>query len=151
MAKQTIKIATNKLLDALKNQQLWNKLGLAAIRLIRIRTRKGKDVDGKDFKKYSAGYKKKREKAGLPTHPVNLEFANVGSMLHKIDHVIYNEFDGVSVLIDDPHKEQIARYHNIEGAGKSKVIRKFWGINKEEEDKLVDIAAREVENIIKKL
>jgi len=151
MKKQSIKIASRKLLSALRNQTLWNKLGLAGIRLIRKRTRKGTDVDGKPFKKYSKGYAKKRAKAGLPTHPVNLQFADVGSMLMSIDHIVYNNFEGVSVLFGDPAKEKLATYHNIDGAGKSKVIRKFWGLNESEEKQLADLAAREIENIIKKL
>jgi hypothetical protein len=140
-----------QIIDALKSQTLWNKVGLAGIRIIRKRTREGTDVEGKSFQEYSEGYAKKRERAGLPTHPVNLQFDDIQGMLMMVDHEVFNTLDGVKIFINDSAKEQLAVYHNIEGAGKGKVIRRFWGFNEFENEQLSDLAEKEVANILKKL
>jgi len=141
-----------KILSALDNDKILNRLGLGGIRIVKERTRKGLDVDGKSFKPYSEGYKKKREEAGLVTDIVNLEFDDLEGMLHKVDHEVNNSLHSVQMLIDDPEKETIAGYHNIQGAGKSKVIRKFWGFSEEEKEKLRDIALEGIhESLLKAL
>jgi len=142
----------DKLLQALKSQEFYSKLGLAAIKLMKDRTRRGVDVEGKSFQPYSESYKKVRAKAGLPVHPVTLIFDDVQGMLTKIDHIVANDFSHVSVLIDDAAKAQIARYHQIEGASKKKIIRKFWGIELESEiKKLAKFGYDALKNIINRL
>jgi len=146
-----------QLLNALHSQAFYNKLGLAAIRIIKDRTSKGKDVYGKTFESYSDPYAKLRESKGINTHPVNMRFSDLfgrgtGGMMNKIGHVVANDLNSVAVLIKDPIKEQIAVYHNIQGAGKGKVIRKFWGIERAVEIKqLANIGYKALVDILKKL
>jgi hypothetical protein len=141
-----------KLFKALKSQEFYSKLALAAIKTIKDRTRKGKDVEGKSFQPYSESYKKVRQRAGLPVSPVTLTFDDIAGMLKKIDHVVANDFSSVAVVIDDAAKEQIARYHSIEGAGKKKVIRRFWGIELQSEiKKLANFGYDVLKNILKRL
>lgn len=142
-----------KLLNDLHAQQIYNKLGLSAIRLIKKRTREGKDMHGSEFIQYSAGYIKKKDKAGFADpHKVNLTFSKVGGMLSSIDHKVNASLTSVLVFFDDREKERIAKYHQIEGAGKGRVIREFFDIVEQSEiDQLVDIGAKEVSKIIKRL
>jgi hypothetical protein len=141
-----------KLLKALKSQAFLNILGLAARKIIIYRTRKGLDVEGKSFQPYSESYKKVRQRARLPVSPVTLTFEDIAGMLKKIDHVVANDFSSVAVMIDDAAKEQIARYHNIEGAGKKKVIRRFWGIRSASDIKELATEGYEAaKNILKRL
>jgi hypothetical protein len=153
----------SQLLKALRSQAFYNKLGLAALRIIKDRTRKGRDVEGKIFMPYSDPYAASREKRGLNTHPVNLSFQDLTRMLPKgykssqqgmlnsIDHVVANDFTSVSILINDPVKEQIAVYHNVQGAGKGKVIRRFWGIEAAKEIKqLADLGYKTLVDLIKR-
>lgn len=147
----------NKLLEALisdlKTQSVMNKLGnLAKSRIVK-RTRKGLDVDEKLFKPYSESYAKIREESERPTHIVNLEFdlTNEG-LLHKVDHVVFRNFDGVSIDILDPEKRKIAAYHDSEGVGiRGKNIRHFWGLNKKDEEVIHKSLGVETDKILSDL
>jgi len=142
-----------KLFKALKSQQFYNKLGLAAIKIIKDRTRRGYDINENTFGDYSESYKKVRERHNLPTSPITMTFDDVSSMMSKIDHVIANDFSSVSILINDAAKTQIAEYWNISGAGKRQMIKKFWGIGYIESEikQLADIGYRTLLDILKKL
>jgi len=141
----------NKILDSIPSQALMNRLGLAAIRLIKKRTRKGVDVEDEPFREYSEPYKKVRERAGLPTHPVNLTFNDIDGMMNNIDHLVARDFSKVLVYIKGSRNRRIARYHNVQGAGKSRVIRRFFAINKDEKKKLDSIAQQELKTVLKGL
>lgn len=141
----------DRLLSGLKNQALMNRLGLGVRRLIQDRTRKGLDVQGKPFRKYSGGHAKRRAKLGLPTHPVNLQMDDVSGMLRRIEHVVARDLSDVEVYIGDPVKERIAYYHNVSGAGKSRIRREFWGLAKKEESMLQDIVNAELKNVLRRL
>lgn len=140
------------LLSALKSQTLLNKLALGVEFIIKQRTQKGFDLYGQMFVKYSDPYKKKREHAHLNTWPVDLYFDHTQGMLTKIDHVIANDFSSVRVLINDTEKEIIGGYHQTLGAGKSKVIRKWWGISQDsEKQKLSRLGWETIKAIIKSI
>lgn len=142
----------NKLLRELHSADWLHALGLNAIRIIRKRTFAGKDVYGKSFQKYSPGYARKRERAGLLTHPVNLEFTRVSGMLDSLEHVVLQDLSDVQVKFTSDEAQQLARYHNIEGAGKSRVIRKFFGIElRTEKKQLEKIGAAEIKKLLQKL
>ena len=113
---------------------MMDQLGLGAIFIIKQRTQKGFDVFGKEFQAYSEPYKKVRRRAGWKTSPVDLYFTkDIHGMLGSIDHVIANDLESVRILISEPGKDLIGRYHDILGAGKSKVIRQWWGIQAADE------------------
>lgn len=142
-----------KLINSLHSQQLYSKLGLGVERIIRKRTREGKDVEGVPFVEYSKGYVKKKEAAGFAdAHAVNLTFSKVHGMLSKMTHEVANDLESVSVFFDDQEKEQLALYHHKLGAGRGKVIRKFFDVELQtEKDQLADIYVLEVKKIIKNL
>lgn len=153
MAKVFKKNLILKLINSLHSQQLYSKLGLGVERIIRKRTRAGKDVDGIPFKSYSKGYIKKKEIAGFADpHAVNLTFSRVENMLNSITHEVANDLESVAVFFDDKDKEQLALYHHKLGAGKGKVVRKFFDIElQSEKDQLADIYIKDVKKIIKNL
>lgn len=140
-----------RLIEGLHAQRQLNRLGLAVQRIIRRRTRRGIGVDGERFQDYSDGHTRKREAKGLPTDTVDLTFSLYDGMMQAIDHVIANDYASVALLIDDRRKHQIARYHNIEGAGKSKVIRRFWGLSDEEEGEVFNLFKEDVSVMLEEL
>ena len=142
----------DKLIKLLQSQAFYEKLGLAVIKIIKDRTRSGKDVEGKSFGSYSKSYIKVRERHNLPTHPVSMTFDDVSGMLTKIDHVVANDFKSVSVFFNDKAKQQIAYYWNVSGAGKNKMKRQFWGVKLQSElTKLSKIGYNLLKGIIKNL
>jgi hypothetical protein len=124
-----------ELIRALKNPALLNKIALGAEFIIKQRTQKGLDVFQQQFIEYSKRYSRIRERANLPVNKVDLYFDHTQGMLTKIDHVVAANFETVEIFINDPAKELIGGYHNTSGAGKSRVIRKWWGIQSEAEKK----------------
>ena len=145
-----------RLIKALNSQKIYNKLGLAAIRIMRKRTRNSQDVKGQQFELYSRGYAAKRKRAGLANPAkVTMEFSKTGGMLAAIDYEVFevlgdqDEFGYAEVSIKDPLKAQLAYYHNISGAGKGRVIREFWGIELDEEiTQLETLANKEARDVL---
>lgn len=142
-----------ELLKALKSQTLLTQLGIGAENIIRLRTQAGFDIFKHAFTPYSLGYQKKRKKFHRDIWPVDLNWTrDYHGMLAHINHVVATDFSSVRILIDDPIKEQIGQYHQNLGAGKGKVIRKFWGISQQvEKDKLSKIGWDALKSIIQSL
>lgn len=131
-----------------------NQLGLAVIRIIMTRTRKGIDVDGVSFKPYNPQYARRREKkTGFPPTPVTLtatpEREQRMMSTDNIIHEINGDFNGVTIFMQYPQKEQLAYYHHISGAGKSRVIRKFFDLSDDEVKDLVELANELVKKNLK--
>ena len=146
-----LKRALADIIDGLQSQKIMNRLGLAQERNIQKRTREGRDLNEKSFKSYSPKYaKRKLRQTAIPTHVVNLTFDDINGMMHSIDHVVFADLSGVELEFIDERKRKIAEYHNILGAGKSKVIREFWGVNEKEEKTLADLVEGEVNLILEK-
>ncbi len=124
-------------LDQIENIKLRNLLGLGALRIIRKRTREGLDVDGNPFAEYSESYKPKRERNELPTDTPDLAFSVRDGMMQSLRYELSD--GGIELGFDRTDKALLASYHNVQGAGKSKVIRKFFGISTEEEQQLADL------------
>jgi hypothetical protein len=98
---------------------------------IRVKTVSGKDVDNVDFKPYSKGYAKKKQKQGLKATTVNLTLK--GTMLQAIKSEKVQE--GLyKVYIPDASMHERAGWHNS-GEGNNPV-RHFFGINQEDADKI---------------
>jgi hypothetical protein len=147
----------------LAREAIFTRAELAILRIIKKRTREGKDVRGASFRPYSAGYRRVRQRANRPTSPVDLIFSNAGGMLDSIEGFINQDLTKLSIEFNKPDKERLAYYHNISGAGKGKVIREFWGLSEEESEKVFkdveqlalelgsNITEKELENVLKKL
>ena len=128
-------------IQSLEGTGFWEKTAAAIELLIRKRTKAGKDVNGVDFKPYSKGYKRVREKKGRPIDPVDLVIDRQAGMIAQITDTVFDGYKGVEVYINSDAKEQLAIYHNIMGAGKGKVIREFWGLNDEEITKIIGVGS----------
>jgi len=140
------------ILDGIHSQKMMNKLGLAQQRNIQKRTREGRDLLENAFRPYNPIYaRRKTRKTGIPTNVVNLIYDDVNGMMKSIDHVVFNDFTGVELFFTDDQKKRLAEFHNILGAGKSKVIRNFWGVSKPEEESLAELVEAELNLILQKL
>jgi len=156
-------MALNTQAQRLAREAIFTRAELAIIRIIKKRTREGKDVEGRSFKPYSEGYRRIRQRAGRPTTPVDLNFSNAGGMLDSIEGFIPSTLDKVSIEFNRPDKELLAYYHNISGAGKGKVIREFFALSDDESEQVFknveelaldlgsNITEDELTNVLKKL
>ena len=86
----------------------------------------------------TGGYKRYRKMAGRQSSKVDLKFRSGPGMMNSLKVTkIDTRRKNVEIGFTDKESEQIAIYHQIQGAGKSKVIRKFVGHTKKEERKIV--------------
>jgi len=130
--------------ESFESSKVLNELGLAAQRIIMKRTREGKDYQGNQFQSYSEAYKKKRQRAGLPTDPVNLLFNEIDGMMMSIDYKAIDSSNTAQLFFEDNAKARLAEFHNESGAGRSKVIREFWNLSEEEKEKLSAVAVNQI-------
>ncbi len=87
------------------------------------------------------GYKQLREIAGKDTSHVSLTWR--GRMLRNLG--VLNADDNSAVLgMKDEDAKQLSLYHNVMGAGKSKVKRVFMGFSEGEKARLERIVGDEV-------
>lgn len=143
---------------SLQNQRLLSRIGLAAERLIKDRTRRGVDFEERVFERaptaeagspYSPGHAQKRADQGLPTGLINLQFTLYGGSMEAFDHVVARDLQSVALRFTSARAERIMRFHNIEGAGKSKVIRKNIGLSRRDLDRIKDLVEDHVGDQIK--
>jgi len=142
------------IIAGLHSQKLMNRLGLAQQKMIRDRTLKGKDVEGKSWKKpnYNPQYAKRRARiTGLPSSPVTLVFDDISGMMQSIDFKAFEDNAGVELFFTNDQKRRLAEFHNLLGAGKKRVIREFWGVSESEEDKLAELVNDELELLLQRL
>ncbi len=129
----------------LRSQKLMNRLGLASIRQVRRRTRRGVDVDGAPFEPYSDSHERRRAKEGLPTDHVTLKFDQYESMLDSLDHVVARDLESVVVEFIDAEKEEIAGYHH-RGEGDNPE-REFVSHSEEEIDELQSLVTDHIDDV----
>lgn len=139
------------LIEQLEGEKLLTKLGLAGERIIKKRTREGKDYEGKKFAPYSEGHKRKRKKLGLPVNKVNLQMDDISGMMADLKHVVLRDEQSVQLEFASPDKETLAEYHNISGAGKSRVKREFYKLADKEQERIVKLTAKELSVGLKNL
>ncbi len=137
-----------ELADGLQDQRLLRRIGLSVERRVRQRTRQGVDFEDSPFQDYSESYAKKRERKDLPTDKVNLQYTLYGGSMEQLDHVIARDLSGVEVLFATERAEDIMRYHNVEGAGESKVIRQNMGVTEEDIDEIEDLVGQHIDDLL---
>ena len=133
--------------QALRNQKMLNKIGLAAERRIRKRTRQGKSVSGSRFQTpaddtlgaYSKSHGRHRQEKGLPTDKINLEFSLYDGMLDAMTYDVARDLDGVTLYFDDEEKAEIASYITEQGIGTSGATYDFFGLNDEDNAEIEEI------------
>lgn len=109
-----------------------NLFAIESISIINDRVDASKDLNGANFKEYSAGYKKSKKKSGRNIKP-NLQFT--GEMMNSIDHKV----NGNSVVIKFPernHKKSKTSVREI--AEVNDKTRSFFDLTNEEFEKTAE-------------
>ena len=109
-----------------------NKVSNMAIFMITKRTQSGRLPDGGQMRAYAPATVKSRKKRGRQTGFVDL--TDTGKMFRSLDF----KTGGLksTLFFSNMERNKIASYHDIFGAGKSKVVRPFFSIGDKEEDKI---------------
>ena len=136
------------------------------IRNIRTRTEKGTDVNGRKFAPYSKkafffnvgteggepryksfqdGYAGFRNYKGRQTAFVDLNFS--GRMLSSMTSRVSPSKGELFFSNNEANRK--AFYHDVAGAGKSKVVRPFFGISDREEEQIVKVFSDLIDKEIK--
>jgi phage gpG-like protein len=138
----------------LVDQPFMNEVGDLAQSLIRRRTAAGKDADGVAFQELSPAYAKKKQKElghSRPDLTVSGRMLNEMSRLKSTEKTVTIGFAGGgtggsgdgrgSTLIQRSRSvagADKALFHNVTGAGKSHVKRKFFGLTPDERNTIRD-------------
>ncbi|MBI5561073.1 MAG: phage virion morphogenesis protein, partial [Deltaproteobacteria bacterium] len=117
--------------NARLSKKILRKIAETLETRLRERTARGIDAKGKPFKPYSAAHAKKRLKEGK-TFTVDLQFT--GAMLRGLKSSTNEDKGEVVLHFPDPGEAEKASFHNEQGAGKGKVIRRFFELNKDDLD-----------------
>ena len=113
-------------------QKSLNRVSNMAIFMITKRTQSGKLPDGGQMRAYAPATVKSRKKRGRQTGFVDL--TDTGKMFRSLDY----KKKGLrnTLFFSNMERNKIASYHDIFGAGKSKIVRPFFSIGRKEEDKI---------------
>ena len=112
------------------------------IRNIRDRTqRKGVSLNGSKFKPYSAGYKRAKVKQSDV-----VDLTDTGQMFSALTSKI-SPSKG-TLFFRNMFANKKAFFHDQAGAGKGKVVRRFFGINSKEEKQIVNVFKEKISKII---
>lgn len=106
------------------------KAGERIVELINNNLEAGIDADGKPFKKYSAGYAKWKHKK-KPQYGGKVNLTLRGLMLGAfgvIAHGVKGKDGFISAGFTDEEAAEEAYWHNVSGAGKGRVLRRFLGL-----------------------
>ena len=112
------------------------------IRNIRDRTqRKGVSLNGSPFKPYSSGYKRAKVKeSGV------VDLTDTGQMFSALTSKIRPSKG--TLFFRNMFANKKAFFHDQAGAGKGKVVRRFFGINSKEEKQIVNVFKEKISKII---
>jgi len=142
----------SRITEIFQDAPFLQRIGLAFATFVRENTiPKNRDIYGNPFQEYSDLYAGKRERAGLGTD-VDLIFSRlkgIDAMMDSIDDLLLKGLSGVAMFFRNSRAEQLARYHNIEGAGKSRVIRRFWGLTDEHKQKITDMVGEHANEFLR--
>lgn len=132
----------------LVDKELLEKLGRLLRDRIIDRTKRGIGVDGKKLKGYSKSYKEKRARAGKQTAHADLTWS--GDMLKNITPGVNVEKGEVVLFFPDQAQREKAWFHNVGGAGKSKVVRKFFAFNDDDVAAIKELVAAHVVKVFER-
>ena len=139
--------ALKKITRGLVTGDLLKELSSSARETILERTAAGRDYRGERFRPYSKGWKAERAKRGKSTQTVDLNFE--GKMLEDIRAGVDVMGGEARVYFASPASEgKKAFYHNVSGAGGSKVKREFFGLGEADRDALVKIVGDHIEEVL---
>lgn len=131
--------------DSLFDPKVMNLIALRQKNRIFVRTSGGKNTRGNPFKPYNAAYALK----ALKTSVKDVNLTATGDMLNAMTQKASDKEAVISFT--NPEAEEKASYHDKLGAGKNKVIRKFFGMSKPDKDDLFDTYVEETGRRLRKL
>jgi hypothetical protein len=112
------------------------------------RTARGLDYKGKPFKPYSRRWKAERRKRGKQTSRVDLNFTGrmLGDVLTMIDPA-----SGRAVVSfgGSGTGGGLAYYHNVSGAGSSRVRREFFALSEEDKENLKKMLEEHIDRVVR--
>ena len=113
-------------------QKSLNRVSNMAIFMITKRTQSGNLPDGGKMIPYAKSTVKSRKKRGRQTGFVDL--TDTGKMFRSLDYKVSGLKS--TLFFSNMERNKIASFHDIFGAGKSKVVRPFFSVGDKEEDKI---------------
>lgn len=128
---------------------ILEQLAVKIKNIIYLRTQSGKDADGSPFEPYSNAYLKREGKVIVNLtktgHLLNAMTQKVlGNNTAKIFFTNFKYPNGITT-------QELASIHNERGAGKSKVVRQFFGVNDDDINDIVKTYESEVARIKQEL
>jgi len=128
--------------EKINDGKILKKIAIIIKNKIFVTTQSGKDFKLKSFKPYSKKYASKEGKT-----TVNL--TQTGEMLNQMTQILLTN-QTAKIFFATKDARNRARWHNVEGAGKSKVIRVFFGVTDNDEKKSRDLYDKEIKRIKEK-
>jgi hypothetical protein len=123
-----------------------SEIGILAIEAINDNVRRGVDGDGAPFEKYKSvrhWMKKNRKRLtktqkkqgktaeevfGASAKSAQVDLQQTGEMLAALTYRVDAPKNSVTLFFSTKRAERKAYWHNISGAGKSRILRKFMGL-----------------------
>lgn len=141
----------NKYGKALSNREILEDIGLQTKNAILLRTGQGKSVDNTPFEPLSKAYAIREGKK-------TANLIQTGKMLNAITQVVIGNNEAVKIFFVTGARgagilsnNELAKIHDRLGAGKSRIVRRFFGINNDDVMKIVEafkkFAKRERERV----
>ena len=121
---QTILSNISGIEKSLFNSTILEKIMVDVKQRIKLRTQSGKDKNNKSFTPYSKQYSEQEGKT-----LVNL--TQSAGMLNSMTQKVLSNESG-KIFFSNKRAKTLADIHNNQGAGRGKVIRAFFGVNKDD-------------------
>lgn len=124
-------------------KQTLANVSATQIKNIRFRTqKKGISLNGSPFKPYSDGYKraKVKESGVVDLTDTQQMFSSLTSKITPSKGTLF---------FRNMFANKKAFFHDQAGAGKGKVVRRFFGINRQEEKQIVKVFVDKISKIVK--
>lgn len=143
---------TQEVLRNLTSDQVLNRLGAFLDFIIIRRIERGQylnspgaNVNTRATRPYNKKYAAKRQAKGFQVATVDMKIT--GITRDNMDHRIGRDVDGPFIEYGylstaEPRARKIAGYHNITGAGESRVLRPWVGLTQEETHEAIAEARR---------
>jgi len=131
----------------LTQPKLLTRIGFSALKGIRVRTARGKDYRGKEFKPYEDITKVLRKRRGRQTSRVDLEDRR--HMLNDMSVKTIPSKDLTKIVFNRRTERDKAFKHNEVGVGRKKTKREFFALGKRLEDGIFKQYEKAIERLIK--
>jgi len=139
-----------KISKGLVTRDLLGELSSRAKEVILERTDREMDYSVERFRPYSKGWSAERAKKGKTASVVDLSFE--GKMLGDIKAGVDITGGEARVYFANPGSEgKKALYHNVTGAGGSKIRREFFGLGEGDGDVLEKIVFDHIRGLLKRV